>query len=447
MLWRRTFLCPTATYYTNIIQTPDSGFIVTASCDYPADTTIKVILIKTDKVGNQQWMRLLGNNALEQVNRDLQIKNGSIFLLSHGSRKLPGNVYESAYFVTKLDLLGNIQWFNYYNWAGAPYTKSFVITNKKELFVSGEINNAGNPHFALSKIDSLGNLIWSKTYSPVGDVDPLSMMMDSNGDLLFTGHRWVSATKLWDIFLMKIDSAGNFKWGKTYGGNSDDEGWSVFQSNSDYIICAEPESFVTSRASLIKTDSVGNLTWMKIYGDTTGSFPNGALQLKSGYIIYGIKGDFSAHTKTYLLKTDINGIAPCKWSSVNMPTGTFSLTSTNTGTTGTVQGITNYNLPQIIRPINQYEFCILDAIEDINNLKKSLKIYPNPNSGVFKLNIDVVVENCEIIIFNSLGQKVHQQKINTGTNDIITNDLAKGLFNYIIILNKQTVNYGKLTVD
>lgn len=447
MLWRQTFLCPTATFYTNIIQTPDSGFVITASCDYPADTTIKVIIIKTNKLGTKQWIKLLGDNKLSQFNRDTQIKGNSIFLLSHGSIKLPGNMYQNAYFVTKMDLLGNIEWYKYYNWVGAPYPKSFVITNKKELFVSGEINNLGNVQFALSKIDSSSNLIWSKVYSPFSDVDPLHMIQDTAGNLLFTGHKWISAANGWDIFLMKIDSIGNFKWGKTYGGTSDDEGWSVFQSNSDYVICAEPESFVTSRASLIKTDSVGNIKWMKIYGDATGSFPNGALQLKSGYIIYGIKGNYAANTRIYLLKTDHNGIAPCKWNTVSLPATPFTLTASNTGTTGLVQGIMSYSLTEIVRPINDYEFCVVNSIDDINNLTKNLKIYPNPNSGTFKLSIDIAVENCEIVIFNALGQKVHQQKIITGTNNIITNDLAKGLFNYAILLNKQTINYGKVTVE
>jgi len=34
-----------------------------------------------------------------------------------------------------------------------------------------------------------------------------------------------------------------------------------------------------------------------------------------------------------------------------------------------------------------------------------VKIFPNPNNGSFKLKIDTEIENGELILFNSLGQK------------------------------------------
>jgi hypothetical protein len=446
MVWRQTFLCPNTPFNANIIQTPDSGFMVTASYNYPLDTTQKIILIKTDKFGNKQWLKLLGDNFLIQTNYDAQIEGDNIFLLSYGHIKLPGNLYQPAYFVAKTDLLGNILWYKYYNWAGTPYPKTFVVTQNKELFISGEINNAGYSQLAMSKIDSTGNLVWSKIYSPYGDIDALNMILDSAGNLILTGHKWISNND-WDIFLMKIDSLGNYKWGQTYGGTKPDEGWAVFQSQSGYVICAEPESFVTSRASLIKTDSVGNIQWMKIYGDTTGSFPNGALQLNNGFVIFGINGKYSSISPVYLLKTDLNGISTCKWFPVSLPATSFTLTPIDTGSTGFVQGVMTYSLTEIIRPINDYDFCTTTSIEDYNYLINNPKIYPNPNSGSFKINIFNESVNGELIILDSLGQRVYQQNIRQGVNDINTTGLPKGLYNYSILYSRQVTGSGRLVIE
>lgn len=81
---------------------------------------------------------------------------------------------------------------------------------------------------------------------------------------------------------------------------------------------------------------------------------------------------------------------------------------------------------------------------EINN---QFFVYPNPNSGSFKLQIDIEIKNAEIILINSLGQKVYEQKIYQGQNNIITNGLATGLYNYIILRDKGQISNGKLTVE
>ena len=73
--------------------------------------------------------------------------------------------------------------------------------------------------------------------------------------------------------------------------------------------------------------------------------------------------------------------------------------------------------------------------------------YPNPNNGSFKLQIDNEIENSEIILYNSLGQKVHYQKILQGENNIIAHDLVKGIYHYIILLDKGQISNGKLMIE
>lgn len=76
-----------------------------------------------------------------------------------------------------------------------------------------------------------------------------------------------------------------------------------------------------------------------------------------------------------------------------------------------------------------------------------VSIYPNPSTGSFVLKIDKEIKNGELIIINSIGQDVHRQKIIQGTNDINTNNLANGLYNYILYQNKQKISSGKLILE
>ncbi|MGZ3749759.1 MAG: NHL domain-containing protein [Mucilaginibacter sp.] len=87
------------------------------------------------------------------------------------------------------------------------------------------------------------------------------------------------------------------------------------------------------------------------------------------------------------------------------------------------------------------------SVRSLTNDEHMIKIYPNPNNGSFKVQIDNEIGNGEIFLINSIGQKVHGQKISQGQNNIITSGLATGLYNYIILRDKGQIGNGKLTVE
>ncbi len=89
----------------------------------------------------------------------------------------------------------------------------------------------------------------------------------------------------------------------------------------------------------------------------------------------------------------------------------------------------------------------LAGINSFETYTNKFLIFPNPNNGTFNFQIDNEIKNAEFILINSLGQKVYEQKISQGQNKIITNGLASGLYNYIILQDKGQISSGKLTVQ
>ena len=75
-----------------------------------------------------------------------------------------------------------------------------------------------------------------------------------------------------------------------------------------------------------------------------------------------------------------------------------------------------------------------------------VKLYPNPSNGIFSLEKDSE-EDAELLIFNSIGQKVHEQKIIQGINTIHTIELPHGLYNFILLQDHQKIGYGKLVIE
>lgn len=94
--------------------------------------------------------------------------------------------------------------------------------------------------------------------------------------------------------------------------------------------------------------------------------------------------------------------------------------------------------------------CINDCLAGIPTLTKdhaNLKIYPNPNNGVFKIGREEETKNGELIIINTLGQVVHSQKLNTETNTIDLSHFSVGLYNCIFLHDKGKAYSGKLSIE
>jgi PKD repeat protein len=60
-----------------------------------------------------------------------------------------------------------------------------------------------------------------------------------------------------------------------------------------------------------------------------------------------------------------------------------------------------------------------------NNLSGGLKLFPNPNSGVFTFETP---EACEIKILNSLGQEVFKTTLTPGSSEINISNQTKGIY-------------------
>ena len=88
-------------------------------------------------------------------------------------------------------------------------------------------------HFVL-KLDGNGNFLWAKNFS--GGYDHVSMDVDGNGNVFTTGE--FSGTVDFDpgasaynltstgpnnIFILKLNTSGNFVWARNMGGNSQNQ--------------------------------------------------------------------------------------------------------------------------------------------------------------------------------------------------------------------------------
>lgn len=131
---------------------------------------------------------------------------------------------------------------------------------------------AGNTDFYVIKTDSLCNHKWSKTFGGQLNDEGYSVAATPDHGFAFLGFTDSYGNGGYDVFLVKTDSVGNIKWQKTYGGSDWDFGYSIKETplDSGFIICGTTYSYGNGNGDMyvIKTDKNGDTLWTRVIGGT-----------------------------------------------------------------------------------------------------------------------------------------------------------------------------------
>ncbi|MBE0572336.1 MAG: T9SS type A sorting domain-containing protein [Ignavibacteriaceae bacterium] len=236
----------------SVQQTADGGYIVAGVTDPTG------ILIKTDSIGDTIWKKIIGPSSI--VYSVQETIDGGFVLTGHINYDL---------MILKTDENGNVLWTKLYDNNGQDIGSALQQTADGGFIITGETSTIGNGFdLWLLKTDSLGDTIWTKIYGDTGYDWGYSVEQTLDGGYIVTGRTGTNAGDT-DLWLIKTDPSGNVTWSKTFGGASNDAGYSVKQTdNGGYIITGEADgSYIYGHFIwLLKTDEFGDTLWTKKYG-------------------------------------------------------------------------------------------------------------------------------------------------------------------------------------
>lgn len=217
-------------------------------------------------------------------------------------------------FMAKLDAAGNTVWqMQQANGANVDLM-SVEHTSDGNFIMSGNLNINGNSNVFLMKADANGNTIWEKNFGGAdSDLagESRSVQQTSDGGYIVVGSTWSYTNEKYysNVYLIRTDAYGSFKWQKTYGGTKTDLGHSVQQTrDGGFIIGARYDYSSDSDAYLVKTDMLGNMIWQKTFGGTGSDHGMMAEQTADGgYILGGYYSFSTTDFDMYAVKTDASG--------------------------------------------------------------------------------------------------------------------------------------------
>jgi hypothetical protein len=229
------------------------------------------------------WMHTYGGAAADGFRQAISTSDGCFIAVGYTYSFGSGDV---DVFLVKTDSGGDTLWARAYGGPSLDYGHSVCETDSGDYVVAGYTMScgAGGEDVFVLKVDSAGDTVWARTYGGAGPDDARGVCFTGDGYIVAAGQTASFGAGESDVYVLKIDSAGDTLWTRTFGGAVSDWAESVCElADGSYGVSGTTGSFSTTRdAYLLKVDPGGNLVWGFNYGSEDqymGDYGSGAIAL------------------------------------------------------------------------------------------------------------------------------------------------------------------------
>jgi len=306
--WQNTIGGGNADNLKLIRSTPDGGYVLGGESfsNISGDKNENNLggddfwIVKIDSSGNIQWQNTIGGNSYEGFASISTTNDGGFILGGYSISDISGDKTENSYggydyWVLKIDSAGNIQWQNTIGGNADDFLHTIERTDDGGFILGGSSNSNisadktensfGNSDYWVVKIDNVGNIQWQNTIGG-NSYDELRVIKQTNdrGYILggysmsdISGDKTEGCFGFADYWIVKIDSIGNIQWQKTFGGEEEDDLYSIMQTgDGGYILGGDSNSSISGNKTeksigntdmwVVKTDSLGGIQWQNTIG-------------------------------------------------------------------------------------------------------------------------------------------------------------------------------------
>lgn len=418
----------------------------------------KVFLLKLDSQGNFVWAKAIGGpfasggveagNSLKlDISGNLYINGGfdgtPDFDPGAGVVSLTSNGSEDIY-VAKYNNNGDLIWVKGFGGAERDEAYFLDIDAAGNVYSTGRfrdvvdfdpgsgtstLTSTGVYDVFVQKMDTDGNHQWSRSFGRSSSTEEgLGIAVDPSGNVFTTGTFSgvmdidpnagtdnVTSRGAADIFVQKLDSNGNYVWGRSFGSSSTEEVFSI------------------------DCDAAGN-----VY--TTGFF-QGRADFDPGAADFFIteQGIQDTFIHKILANGDFGWVTTLGSNLSNHGLGIVTDASNNVYTTGYMNGSVDFdpdpNSNQVLTSAGQTDIFIQKLNQNTASLDpqeslKNLVIYPNPTRGDINFEIPVAAGSVKISIFNSAGQLLQEKHVENGGFHAMTLSAPTGV--YLVQIKSKT---------
>ncbi|NBO61325.1 MAG: hypothetical protein EBU82_10195, partial [Flavobacteriia bacterium] len=270
-----------------LATTLDGGFVATGQHEGNGSAgDCDIYVYKLDVCGNIEWFNIYGT-AAQEGGRSIQQTADTGYIVSGLYAQGPNRAFNM-----KLNPQGVTQWIKLYPFEWMMY----AVEAANGDFIS---TGTGSSQLFVIRTDNQGNLLWSKRIDGMGTTS-LYLYELNNGDILVA---CIGVGNGKDISLCRLDANGNFLWGKAYGGSGwndqDHTAWSckgaVNQTDNSIVLTSPTylggmagENILVAKISILD----GSVQWARAAGGSDRDQSRDIAKYPGGYVILGNTASF-----------------------------------------------------------------------------------------------------------------------------------------------------------
>lgn len=397
----------------------DGGYIFSGGT-YSKGSGEQAWIVKTDVAGDTIWSKAFGGPGDERAYYIIKVEDGGY--VSTGYITNLGTTGRD-YFLLKLNASGDSVWMKTYHKNSIDWALCVQQTMDMGYVIVGFTQHQGDTDVWMIKTDEFGDTLWSKTYG--GDLNDWGSSIKQTADtgFIITGFKEVNAQRNRDLWLLKTDMYGNEQWSKTFGGNEEDWGRAVIQSEDyGYVLSGVTSSFGAGLEDIwvLKTDILGDTLWARTFGGEYDDWAYASI-IETNEMDYLVAGGTESYgmggTDAWLIKSNSDG--DLLWSKTyggnEFDIASYVIPTTDNGfllAGSTLSYGSNSEDAWLIKTDSVGNTIFTDINEyndgNFNDTEGSIEIYPNPASHFVNIRYLKLEYRKTLFIYDMFGRLMHE---------------------------------------
>ncbi|MCH7535912.1 MAG: T9SS type A sorting domain-containing protein [Bacteroidetes bacterium] len=232
-----------------------------------------IFILKLDASGNLSWVNSTGGTSWDGARTLTADAAGNTYASGYyagtadfdPTAGVSNLVSKGSYdfYIQKFDTNGNSVWVKPFGDTGDDCGLGMALDASGNIVLTGfyfntvdfdpnagttNLTSVGNADIQVMKLDTAGNLIWAKSVGGTSADHGNGIATDSDNNIYVTGHYQgtvdfdpgsgiseLTSNGNRDVFIQKLDSAGNFVWAGSIGGTLVDVGNFVAVDDADNV--------------------------------------------------------------------------------------------------------------------------------------------------------------------------------------------------------------------
>lgn len=254
------------------------------------------------------WARTYGGDARDEAYGIVETADGDLVLCGYTKAQ------EKHLWITKLDENGSSRWGKTYKGKPISEGKDIIIGKDSNIVTAGYSIKPFNyqSDIWVVKLNQEGEKLWDKNYGGSADESANSIKEAYDGGYLIAGVTNTTSNFVEDAIVLKLDTAGEKIWERTFGGSKIDYATDITETkDKGIVVCGTTSSRGEGYKSfwVAKMDSSGTDIWDNIYRINLWDIATSVVEGLDGFIyVTGYTRTFSViDYDIVLLKIDQNG--------------------------------------------------------------------------------------------------------------------------------------------